>query len=142
MNSTQRQRAIGIFSQRANMVAALQELKNSNFSMENIAVIAKDTSQKEEMLGATLGNAFNDNFRTKTDPITNTLVSLHIPRKQAQSYNNSINNGSYLVTIEGTESEINSVETILERHQVKEWDIYELLFERPEVIEIEHHQSK
>lgn len=46
-HNQQRLRAIGTFSSKQDAEAALQELRDSGFSMENVSVLAKDTDRDE-----------------------------------------------------------------------------------------------
>ena len=52
------------------------------------------------------------------------LEGWHIPEKQAKFYNDRVSQGDYLVTVEGTESEITTAEKILSRWGIREWQIF------------------
>lgn len=52
------------------------------------------------------------------------LEGWYIPEKQAKFYNDRVSQGDYLVTIEGTESEISQAEKILSRWGIQEWQIF------------------
>lgn len=51
--SSRRRRAIGVFSQRHDAEAALTELRDSGFSMDQISIIAKDASSTDRISGST-----------------------------------------------------------------------------------------
>ena len=44
-------RAVGVFTSRKDAESALQDLKNSNFTMEQVSVIARDSEQSEDIAG-------------------------------------------------------------------------------------------
>ena len=52
------------------------------------------------------------------------LEGWYIPEKQAALYNDRVSQGDYLVTLEGTESEIRQAEKILSRWGIQEWQIF------------------
>lgn len=52
------------------------------------------------------------------------LEGWYIPEKQAKFYNDRVSQGDYLVTLEGTESEIRTAEKILSRWSIQEWQIF------------------
>ena len=52
------------------------------------------------------------------------LEGWYIPEKQAKLYNDRVSLGDYLVTLEGTESEIRQAEKILSRWGIQEWQIF------------------
>lgn len=52
------------------------------------------------------------------------LEGWYIPEKQAKFYNDRVSQGDYLVTLEGTESEIRQAENILSRWGIQEWQIF------------------
>ncbi len=52
------------------------------------------------------------------------LAGLGIPDNRAQVYSDLIEDGYYLVVVDGTESEIHGVEAIVNRRGIREWQIY------------------
>ena len=52
------------------------------------------------------------------------LEGWYVPEKQAKFYNDRVSQGDYLVTLEGTESEILTAEKILSRWGIQEWQIF------------------
>jgi hypothetical protein len=52
------------------------------------------------------------------------LEGWYIPEKQAKYYNDRLSQGDYLVTLEGTESEIHQAEEILNRWNIQEWRVF------------------
>ncbi len=58
--------------------------------------------------------------------LTGGLVGLGLSEDRAQHYNDSITNGEYLVIIEGSDSDIAMAESILSKHSICDWYIYDL----------------
>jgi len=52
------------------------------------------------------------------------LVGLGIPKDRAKIYSDRVEQGDYLVMVDGTDEEIRQVETIFQRYDVHEWGIY------------------
>lgn len=48
--STQEKRAVGVFQNRENVEAALNELKGANFPIDKISVIGRDSSEGQELM--------------------------------------------------------------------------------------------
>lgn len=59
-----------------------------------------------------------------TGVLVGALASLGIPEKRAIIYNNYVAKGYYLLIIEGTRSEIQSAEAILNQSGVQRWEIF------------------
>jgi uncharacterized membrane protein len=54
------------------------------------------------------------------------LTGLGIPEEQAQVYNERVQRGDYLVIIEGTEDEINRAASVVRKHNISDWAVYEI----------------
>lgn len=52
------------------------------------------------------------------------LVGLGIPKDRAQAYSDRVDQGDYLVMVDGTDQEVRQAETIFQRHGIREWGIY------------------
>jgi hypothetical protein len=57
--------------------------------------------------------------------LTGALVGLGIPDDKARFYNDRVARGDYLVMVDGTEDEIRRADTVLSRHGVQDWDIFD-----------------
>jgi hypothetical protein len=57
--------------------------------------------------------------------LTGALVGLGIPDDKARFYNDRVARGDYLVMVDGTEDEIRRADTILSRHGVQDWQIFD-----------------
>jgi uncharacterized membrane protein len=68
MALNQQKRAVGVFPNRQDAERALQELKNSGFSMDKVSVIAQDADKRDEIAGADVrdkvGNKADEGART------------------------------------------------------------------------------
>jgi hypothetical protein len=53
-------------------------------------------------------------------------VGFGIPDDRARYYNDRVNHGDYLVMVDGTEDEIRRAEAILRRHNIRDWDIFDI----------------
>lgn len=53
------------------------------------------------------------------------LVGLGIPKDRAKVYSDRINQGDYLVIVDGSEQEILQAEAIFKRYGVHEWGVYD-----------------
>lgn len=53
------------------------------------------------------------------------LIGLGIPEEQAKVYNDRVSRGDYLVIVDGSNDEIARAETILLRHNIEDWGIYD-----------------
>jgi hypothetical protein len=60
-----------------------------------------------------------------TGTLAGGLVGLGIPADRAKVYSDRIAKGDYLVMVEGTETNIPQAESILRKHGIHEWHIYE-----------------
>ena len=146
----ERQRAIGIFNNPLETETALKELDKSHFSLDRVFVIARNTAQENKVIGTMdLCESLRDRFDTRISSIakdsdivegeavmslTKALTHLDIPVDLAQSYNNMVAEGKYLVMVEGSQEDILGAKTILERCSVQDWVVYKIISEHPEVI--------
>ena len=54
------------------------------------------------------------------------LIGLGIPEEKAKVYSDRVGGGSFLVMVTGTAAEVDRVATIMRRHGVEEFDIYDI----------------
>jgi hypothetical protein len=174
-DSGRRHRAVGVFPHRRDAEAALRDLRDSGFSMNQISLVGKDTPGEPHVgnvadrtmtdegaktgagTGAALGGlggllvglgalaipgigpvlaggalatalattAAGGAIGAAAGGLTGALVGLGIPDDQAHFYNDRVNRGDYLVMVDGTEDEIRRADTILSRHGVQNWNIFD-----------------
>lgn len=145
----ERQRAIGIFNNSSDTEAALKELDSSHFSLDRVSVIARNPVEEDKVIGTQLCESLRNRFDTKigsdvqqnsnaseskTISLTKALTHLDIPVDTASSYNDLVEQGKYLVMVEGSQEDISGAKTILKRCSVRDWVVYKIALEHPEVI--------
>ncbi len=177
----QNKRATGTFSTHREAEAALGELRNSGFNMDQISIIGNNVNDNSNMAGAQTGESIND-LDNKADEgvakgavsggavggltgllvglglvaipgvgpvmlagaaatalattltggaigaaagsLVGGLVGLGIPKDRAEVYSDRVDQGDYLVMVDGTDQEIRQAEAIFQRYGVHEWGIY------------------
>ena len=170
-----RHRAVGVFPHRRDAEAALRDLKDSGFSMNQISLVGKNTPGEPHVgnvadrtmtdegakagagTGAALGGlggllvglgalaipgigpvlaggalatalattVAGGAIGAAAGGLTGALVGLGIPDDRARFYNGRVNRGDYLVMVDGTEDEIRRADTILSRHGVQDWNVFD-----------------
>ena len=59
-----------------------------------------------------------------TGGIVGGLVGLGIPEKEARTYSDRVDQGHYLVMVEGTDADVQRAESILSQRGINDWGIY------------------
>lgn len=145
-----RQRAVGIFENPLDTEAALKELDKSNYSLDRVFVIARDTKRENKVVDTQLCKSLRDRFEArissiarqdfnimKGEPVislTEALVHLDIPVDIAGVYNQMVAEGKYLVMVEGNTQDLAGAQRILKSCGIQQWVIYKIVLEHPEVI--------
>ena len=154
----ERQRAIGIFNSPSNTEAALKKLDESHFSLERVFVIARNTEREDKIVDTQLCESLRDRFDTRISSLakqdrsiiegetvislTKALTHFDIPVDTARLYNQLVAEGKYLVMVEGDTADISGAETILKGCGVREWVIYKIVLEHPEVIIVDRRSHR
>jgi hypothetical protein len=73
--------------------------------------------------------------------LSEALTHLDIPVDIAQSYNNLVAKGKYLVMVEGSQEDISGAKTILQRCSLQDWVVYKIISEHPEVIIVDRRNA-
>ena len=155
---TERQRGIGIFNNPLDTEAALKKLDESHFSLEQVFVIARNTEREDKIVDTQLCESLRNRFEARISSmakqdhsiiegetvisLTKALIHFDIPVDTARLYNQLVSEGKYLVMVEGNTADILGAETILKGCGVREWVIYKIVLEHPEVIIVDrrsHH---
>ena len=144
-----RQRAVGIFNNSIDTESALRKLDESHFSLDRVFVIARNVDKENNMVDTQLCQSLRDRFDARIGvnkdegvSLSDALIHLDIPVDTAARYNDLVGAGKYLIMVEGDEDNIVGAETILNRCGIKEWVIYKIVMEHPEVIIVDrrtHH---
>lgn len=103
-------RAVGTFSRRHDMDTAIQELYDADFPMNQVSVIARDYQRHNWMPNLTIRDRFDSAFGF--------LGERH------SFFHDRFNRGAFLVTVEGSQAQIHQAETILRRHGMQDWGIF------------------
>ena len=152
MNMMERQRSIGIFNNSSDTEAGLKELDNSHFALDRVFVIARDSAGEKKVVSTQLCESLRNRFDTriginakhdsgaiedKTISLTKALIHLDIPVDTASYYNDLVEQGKYLVLVEGSQEDILGAKTILKRCTIQDWVVYKIVSQHPEVIVVD-----
>jgi len=175
MSNIQNKSASGLYYSRDEAEAAVRDLKDAGYNMDQVSVIAKDANQiaghdtttgvgNKADEGATTGAVTGGTLGGLTGllvglgtlaipgigPIllagagattlattlagagigavagglVGALAGLGIPEERAKIYSDRVKSGSYLVMVTGTASEVDHAASIMKRHGVEEFEIY------------------
>ena len=155
---TERQRAIGIFDNLIEAEAALRKLDESHFSLDQVFVIARNAEGENKIVDTQLCKSLRNRFNARISSVagqessiiegetvislTQALIHLDIPVDTARFYNQLVAGGQYLVMVEGNTVDISGAETILKGCSVREWVIYKIVLEHPEVIIVDRRSHR
>ena len=137
-----RQRAVGIFPELVDTERALQELNRSHYLLERVFVIANNIELESQMVATQLCQSLRERFDTKIRStssqdaiaLSDALTHLDIPVDIARKYDDLVAKGQYLVMVEGSDTDLLGAKTILQCCGIKEWVVYKIVLEHPEVI--------
>ncbi|MEW6495253.1 MAG: general stress protein [Cyanobacteriota bacterium] len=125
-----RKHAVGVFPNSRDAKQALSELKAAGFPMHHVSVVATDADPNHPLAGVNTRNRI-DNYG-----------SLGIVEDRARAYRDRMNQGNYLVMVDGTDDEIRHAEPVLHRYGIQDYGIYDpsQVTATRQVIEPEHSQ--
>ncbi|MEO0970006.1 MAG: hypothetical protein AAFX80_17160, partial [Cyanobacteria bacterium J06639_18] len=103
------QYGVGLFFLRQDLEEALKYLKENDFPMGQVAIVAKNTDR--------LNNIYNVAI---TAPQYN-FIAFDIPDDIAKHYNYRVSLGDYLVLLSGTAIQLAAARNILEKYQVQNY---------------------
>lgn len=171
----ERKHAVGIFADRQRAIRALNELAYTDFPMNKIFVITKNSDNSEKQLGsadtseftitpsegATLGAVrggttggllaliggltvllipgfgpalaaesilatfLASGASATAGGLVGALRGWFLPEEQAKFYDEQVGQQNYLVTVEGTESEMRHAEAVLNSWAIQEWRVFD-----------------
>lgn len=104
--------AVGYFSRWQDAEAAINDFRNAGFPLSQISVIHRERQQRDVFGGVHWSDRFD-------------FTRFHIPDDRTRLYNERIHQGDYIIVVSGTDAEIHRAATILNRHGVKQWQVYE-----------------
>ncbi|BAZ51731.1 signal transduction histidine kinase LytS [Nostoc sp. NIES-4103] len=108
---THNKHAIGYFSHLEDAEAAIKDLRNAGFPLSQISLIHREPLHRESLVGINVSNRF--------DP-----MRIGLPDPRTHFYNERINQGDYIVSVSGTDVDIQRAAAILSRHGIQHWEIY------------------
>lgn len=125
-----RKHAVGVFPNSRDAKQALSELRSAGFPMNHVSVVATDADPNHPLAGV--------NTRSRID----NYGSLGIVEDRARAYRDRMNQGNYLVMVDGTDDEIRHAEPVLHRYGIQDYGIYDpsQVTATRQVIEPEHSQ--
>ena len=119
--SSSSKRAVGIFNNLRKAKEAVRELRGAGFDKNSASVIAQEADEHPEVESLHVGE----------------LNNLGIPQERAKAYRDRINQGEYIVTVNGVEESLHKAKQILHGQGIQEWEVY-VLSEHPEVLVVDH----
>jgi hypothetical protein len=143
-------RAVGTFASRGDAEKALYKLRDSGFSMDRVSLLAKNADGNDNIAGADVKNEHGGNEAQEgagigpflaagtiattlagaglgalSGGIIGGLTGMGIPEEDAKAYGDSIDNGYYLIIVDGYEDEIDRAGSVLSSHNIGNWKVFE-----------------
>ncbi|MDF5725892.1 MAG: hypothetical protein PUP91_36690 [Rhizonema sp. PD37] len=103
--------AVGYFQNRNDAEDAINALAAAGFPLSQISLVHREP-QSRPFAGVNIRDRFD-------------AMRLGLPDARARFYNDRVAHGDYIVTVSGTEDDINHAAAILSRHGIKEWEMYD-----------------
>ncbi|VXD22802.1 conserved membrane hypothetical protein [Planktothrix serta PCC 8927] len=108
---SQNKHAIGVFSNSLDTEQAINDLRNAGFPLSQISLVSSHPRR----------NAFTDiDLRDRFE-----AMRYGIPVEQARAYHDRLDQGDNIVIVSGTEEQVRQAETILRRHKIEQWQVYD-----------------
>lgn len=104
--------AVGYFSRWQDVEAAINDFRNAGFPLSQISVIHRERQHRDVFGDIRWSDRFD-------------YSRFHIPDDRTRLYNERIYQGDYIIVVGGTDAEIHRAATILNRHGIKQWQVYE-----------------
>lgn len=107
-----RRYAVGVFPHLQDAEFAVDDLRNSGFPLSQISLVANKFQRRDRFSGIDLRDRFE-------------AMRFGIPAEQAHLYHNRLDRGEHLVIVNGTETELQRAESILQHRGIHDWRIYD-----------------
>lgn len=107
-----RKHAVGYFANRQDAQAAINDLRAAGFPLSQISLVHTDSNRGEPFAGVNVSDRF--------DPIP-----LGLPNDHASFYKQRLNQGEYIIVVDGTDDELRHASSVLSRHGIQHWHIYD-----------------
>ncbi|MBW4431682.1 MAG: general stress protein [Pelatocladus maniniholoensis HA4357-MV3] len=108
--------AIGYFSRLEDAEAAIGDLRSVGFPLGQISLVNRNWSRRDRFAGVTLRDRFDEAIHN---------LRLRLPDHRSHFYHERINHGDYVVVVSGTDAEIQRAAAILNRHGIRDWEIFD-----------------
>ncbi len=103
-------RAIGVFPNRRDAEAALDDLRSSGFPIGHVSLVARDYNHYDRIPGLTVRDRFDNTF-------------FGFPEDRFRYFHDRYHRGDHLIIVEGPEDEVARAAAILNRHRIQDWEI-------------------
>jgi hypothetical protein len=113
--------AIGYFSRLEDAEAAINDLRAAGFPLSQISLAHRDLG-RDRFAGGDLGR---DRFAGVNVSDRFDVNRWKIPDHRARFYNERFHNGDYVLIVSGTDADIQRAATILNRHGIQQWEIFD-----------------
>ena len=107
-----RKHAVGYFSNLNNAESAINDLRRAGFPLSQISLVHQNPSRRDAFAGVDLRDRFDEK-------------RWRLPGDRHRFYNDIIHQGQYVIIVDGTDDEINHAATILNRHGIQQWQIFD-----------------
>jgi hypothetical protein len=107
-----RKHAVGYFVNRQDAEAAIDDLRTAGFPLSQISLVHKDSSVGEPFVGVNASDRFDG-------------VRLGMQNDHVGFYNQRLNQGEYIIVVDGTDDELTHASSVLSRHGIQHWQIYD-----------------
>jgi hypothetical protein len=107
-----RKHAVGYFSNLNNAESAINDLRSAGFPLSQISLVHQNSSRRDAFAGVDLRDRFDEN-------------RWHLPGDRHRFYNEIIDQGQYVIIVDGTDDEINHAAAILNQHGIQQWQVFD-----------------
>jgi hypothetical protein len=107
-----RKYAVGYFSNLNNAESAINDLRIAGFPLSQISLVHQNSSRRDAFAGIDLRDRFDQN-------------RWHLPGDRHRFYNEIIDQGQYVIVVDGTDDEINHAAAILNLHGIQQWQVFD-----------------
>lgn len=104
--------AVGYFPFLPDAEAAINDLRNAGFPLHQISLIHREPLQHQSFKGIDVVNRF-DSQRWR------------LPSDRTHFYSERLNHGDYIVVVSGSDADIQRASTILNRHDIRHWQVFD-----------------
>ncbi|MBW4687684.1 MAG: histidine kinase [Komarekiella atlantica HA4396-MV6] len=104
--------AVGHFSKLSDAEVAINDLRAAGFPLSQISLVHRDFSQSERLTSFAVSDRFD-------------AMRLGLPDERARFFSDRITQGDYVIIINGTDDQLRQAASIVSRHGIQEWQIYD-----------------